>query len=167
MNWDTLRERVAAVVAAADGIGKVHLRKRSSKFLVDWFEHHASEGIVNSWEVTREGFITDHAAVGDAIGYEPIWHTHHGVLVIGRMSVKDSDDDEEASETKFNDLVDEVGNQFRDDPLLNLGEPNDPFLVVPLHPVTGEISEVMFGKILCHEVRITFEAVERTVGNEL
>lgn len=138
-----VRAAIVGVMSGVAGIGRVHGYERYAKREAAFKDLFASGGQIRGWVVRRVATAEDSPAVGR-------YTITHRWQVRGYMSL----DDEAASETAFDDLLEAVRDAFRADETLggvvasiNVGE------VAGLQ--VDDSGPVMFAGVLCHAVRCT------------
>ena len=154
MAFAAVRAEVKTILDAVTGVGKVHDYLRHSTTWTEIFSRHKDGGKINDWEITRESATQELIAIQGAGGTEPFYHDTHAVAILGRISV----DDSAASEKTFQALIDTVVAAFRVKPRLNN------VVLLPESLQVPQIGHEMFGGVLVHFARLTFQAVERVGG---
>ena len=144
MSLTDIREQIAAILGAVDGVEIVHQYQRWAptweKFL-GLFQD--SDGRINGWCITRVKTPEPHSTTShDA-------RTYH-FKIRGYYGLKDS----EATELTFQDTIENICNEFRDKyQLNNTASDNSPIQV-------DTVDQRMFGNVLCHFCELSLTAGE-------
>lgn len=162
VSWSQLRDEFATLIGAVAGItggaGKVHKFWRNTNQWKAYFDKHkGNTSKINNWEITRSTAGEDLIAVENAVGTEPYYHDVWTVRVRGMYGVKDADDPND-SEKVFQQLIDDVVQKIRLNPLVN-GR-----VIVPRSIQVPIIEHRTFGGVLVHWAELDFEAIVRLTG---
>ena len=151
MSLSTIRTQIKVLIGQiiTASIGTVYDYKRYCNNLATYSDLFVRGAKVNTWEIEREGFSRDERG-GDS-GVERITHAF---VVRGYYAL----DDANASDKVFQDsYVEPIATKFMDNPTL------DGVVEIINMPVTGNISTVMFGGVLCHSAEIRLSITERRI----
>lgn len=154
MAYKDIREELARLLKAVDGIGQVHEFRRHSSFWRRMYKRHFKDGRVNNWEITRLASPQDLFAVQGAATVEPYFNDHHAIQVIGQFSVKDEDE----SELKFQDIIDRCKDAVRFNIEFNQ------LVLIPRPLQLDLVEHRMFGGVFVHWCELSLLATERIGG---
>lgn len=144
-----IRERIAAILASVDGMGRVHeylrLAKNRDAFYAV-FAHETAQGAkeVNAWMITRNKTPSER-------GPMQVVNRDHHFRFYGLRAVNDA----EASELVFQELVEAIQRKF--DSEFTLGG-----LAINSGPVQVLVVEHRdFSNVLCHAAELEYRVQER------
>ncbi len=164
-NYKEIGDAIAAEVSAVTNVGRLHKYQRWAPDLGRYIEHFkwdAPDGKdqIRGWLLTRESAREELGSFASSApgGFVPagINRRVHTFLLFGLMSLQDKT----ASETTFQDLIEDVCDRFRTNSALTLGG-----AVASLERITppqvDRIDLRVFGSVLCHTAEIRIQAIER------
>lgn len=134
MSLALIRAEIKSILLAVTGVGtKVHDYERWAKTWEDYLSLFKSNGLIKGWTITR-------TATPEVTSTTTTNTRTHTFLIRGYYSL----DDSAATETTFQDLIEEIAAAFRVKPTLN----GQAFDCGPLQ--VDIVGSVMFGSVLCH-----------------
>ena len=155
MSLATVRTKIADLIGAVTGIGKVHEYER---YTHDWKQYQklfTKNDKVNVWQIERPTFTRYvHATTGPTSGVERVIHDF---IIRGFYGLSD----ELASEKTFQDLVESVCQKFRGYP--DLDSTAEMIKMSFSNPITGAIRKEYLGAVLCHMVEINISIQEKVI----
>lgn len=140
-----LRAAIVAKLAGIAGIGVVHDRERYAVGMdkLKLMYVPAGEQQLRGWFVRRLGIVETSAAANRRV--QAVTWRIQGVMAL---------DDEASSEIAFDNLIETIGDTFRDDPTLGglvlTPKPEDDDAGVQV----VDSGPVMFASVLCHAARL-------------
>ncbi len=147
MSLATVRAQIKTILETISTVKNIYDYQRYVKDWATYKTRFTTDRKVNTWEITRSAFERN------VMGSDATERVIHEFLIRGFYAV----DDSEGSDKVFQDIVESVGQVFRDKPDLN------DIAEVIIYPITATIRIDMFGGVLCHVVEITLNVQERIV----
>lgn len=147
MSLSTIRAKIKAILEEVTDVGsKVYDYERWAKTWQEYLELFKSNGIIKGWTITRRAT--------PEISKTPSSNVRtHTFIIHGFYSL----DDSAASETTFQDIIENIATAFRSE--ITLG--GTAFDCSPLQ--VDSVGAVMFGGVLCHfcELRLLVQEEEQ------
>lgn len=162
MAYVSFRNQIVTLLKTIKTIGQVHKVQHNNVFWDEYFKNTVKKGQLNAWEVTRIAALQELYSVQNLDGNEPLYQDTDSFRILGRLAYKDSEDEEEHSETQFQVLIDAIIDLFRVNNQLQQGVGDQ--ILLPRTAQAPIIEHRTYGGVLVHYCEIDFEAIERTGG---
>lgn len=148
MSLSTIRAKIKTKLEALSGIENVYDYKRFSRDWATYKELFIKDSKVNTWEIEHP-----HEERKVNAGDHGVEHVRHSFIIRGFYSLEDSLE----TDKTFQDLVETVCEDFRDDPTLGA-------VAEIVHmPITVDYTIGRLGDVVCHIAEIHIDITQRNV----